>query len=142
MSPNTVFDKASSLIRNNPEVKRRFGESVKTYGRDHGGHREGRRNFIEHTEYTDPDDGTKRTRVRFNLEGQYGSAFVFAEVSKDMPSGEFVYILVQDKRNGSVVNVVDNRSALLAKRMAGGSAEGQNVFSNLLSGGSGGGDKK
>ena len=141
MSPNTVFDKASSIIRQNTEVKKRFGDSFKTYGRDHGGHREGRRNFIEHTEYTNPDDNTKRTRVRFNLDGPYGQAFVFAEVSKDMPSGEFVYILVQDKRNGAVITVVDNRSALLAKKLAGGSAEGQNVFSTLLGGG-GGGDKK
>ena len=139
MSPNTVFDKASSIIRQNTEVKKRFGESFKTYGRDHGGHREGRRNFIEHTEYTNPEDNTKRTRVRFNLDGPYGQAFVFAEVSKDMPSGEFVYILVQDKRNGAVITVVDNRSALLAKKLAGGSAEGQNVFSTLLGGG---GDKK
>lgn len=136
MSPNTVFDGASARIQNHPEVKRRFGDVVKTYGRDHGGHREGRRNFIEHTDYTDPDDGTKRVRVRFNLEGPYGTAFVFAEVSKDMPSGEFVYILVQDKRNGQVVNVVDNRSALLAKRMAGGDQAGQDVFSTLLGGGS------
>eukprot|EP00970_Alexandrium_tamarense_P004322 scaffold721_cov202-Alexandrium_tamarense.AAC.29 len=135
MSPNNVFDKATSIIRENAEVKRRFGEAFKTYGRDHGGHREGRRNFIEHTEYVSPDDGTKRTRVRFNLEGQYGNAFVFAEVSKDMPSGEFVYLLVQDKRNGQVITVVDNRSALLAKRMAGGSQEGADVFANLLGGG-------
>ncbi|KAL7537173.1 hypothetical protein ACHAWF_007928 [Thalassiosira exigua] len=137
LSPNAVFDKASAKIRAHPEVRRRFGESVKTYGRDHGGHREGRRNFVEHTEYTDPDDGSKRTRVRFNLEGQYGTAFVFAEVSSDMPSGEFVYVMVQDKRNGQVVTVEDNRSALLAKRLAGGNAEGQSVFSNLLGGGGG-----
>ena len=135
MSPNTIFDKASTKIHNNDEVNRRFGHNFKTYGRDHGGHREGRRNFIEHTEYTDPDDNSKRVRVRFNLEGQYGNAFVFAEVSKEMKSGEFVYILVQDKRNGAVITVEDNRSALLAKRLAGGSSEGQDVFANLLGGG-------
>mmetsp|Transcript_13136 Transcript_13136/g.22506 ORF Transcript_13136/g.22506 Transcript_13136/m.22506 type:complete len:280 (-) Transcript_13136:1711-2550(-) len=140
MSPNAVFDRASSEIRSHPEVQRRFGDSIKTYGRDHGGHREGRRNFIEHTEYTSPDDGTKRTRVRFNLEGPYGAAFVFAEVSKDMPSGEFVYILVQDKRNGAVITVQDNRSAILAKKLAGGSQEGQDIFKSLL--GTTGGDKK
>jgi len=135
MSPNTIFDKASTKIHNHPDVKRRFGDNFKTYGRDHGGHREGRRNFIEHTEYTNEDDGSKRVRVRFNLEGQYGNAFVFAEVSKEMKSGEFVYILVQDKRNGAVITVEDNRSALLAKRLAGGSSEGQDVFANLLGGG-------
>lgn len=62
MSPNVVFDKATAVIRDDAEVKRRFGEPLKVYGRDHGGHREGRRNFIEHTEYTDKDDGSKRTR--------------------------------------------------------------------------------
>lgn len=62
MSPNAVFDRATQLVRENGEVARRFGEPLKAYGRDHGGHREGRRNFIEHTEYTDKDDGSKRTR--------------------------------------------------------------------------------
>jgi import inner membrane translocase subunit TIM21 len=40
MSPNTVFNGATKL------VSRRYGESLKLYGKDHGGHREGRRNFI------------------------------------------------------------------------------------------------
>jgi len=62
MSPNAVFDRATQLVRENGEVSRRFGEPLKAYGRDHGGHREGRRNFIEHTEYTDKEDGSKRTR--------------------------------------------------------------------------------
>jgi import inner membrane translocase subunit TIM21 len=85
MSHNTVFDKATAVVRQNEEVKRRFGDSFIPYGRDHGGHREGR-NFIKHTEYTNPDDRSQRTRFRFNLEGAYGSAFVFAEVSKDISS--------------------------------------------------------
>eukprot|EP00549_Striatella_unipunctata_P012659 CAMPEP_0118700176 /NCGR_PEP_ID=MMETSP0800-20121206/16404_1 /TAXON_ID=210618 ORGANISM="Striatella unipunctata, Strain CCMP2910" /NCGR_SAMPLE_ID=MMETSP0800 /ASSEMBLY_ACC=CAM_ASM_000638 /LENGTH=212 /DNA_ID=CAMNT_0006600665 /DNA_START=159 /DNA_END=797 /DNA_ORIENTATION=+ len=135
MSPNSVFDKAVKKVRESDEVKRRFGDRLKAYGRDHGGHREGRRNFVEHTEYTDKDDGSKRTRVRFNLEGNHGMAFVFAEVSSKMPSGEFVYVLVQDKRNGQVITLIDNRSALLAQRLAGGSKEGMAAFSNLLSGG-------
>jgi hypothetical protein len=44
-----------------------------------------------HTEYNDEQDGTKRCRVRFNLEGPNGTAFVFAEQSSDMPAGELVY---------------------------------------------------
>ena len=141
MSPNTIFGRASDAIKNHPEVQRRFGDNVKTYGRDHGGHREGRRNFIEHTEYTDQDDGSKRMRVRFNLEGKFANAFVFCEVSNDMPDnadlshGDFVYLMVQDKRNGRVITIVDNRSRIMAKRMAGGSAAGQQAFGNLLGGG-------
>ena len=44
-------------------------------------------------------------------------------------------MLVQDKRNGRVFTVVDNRSALMAKKMAGGYQEGQTVLANLLGGG-------
>ena len=44
-------------------------------------------------------------------------------------------VLVQDKRNGRVFTIVDNRSALMAKKMAGGNQEGQTVLANLLSGG-------
>jgi hypothetical protein len=49
MSPNRVFDRSFDIVRKDPEVLRRYGDNVKAYGRDHGGHREGRRNFIEHT---------------------------------------------------------------------------------------------
>lgn len=136
MSPNSVFNKASVAIRNHPEVTRQYGEKIKFYGKDHGGHREGRRNFIEHTEYTDQEDGTNRTRVRFNMEGQFSNAFCFAEVSSDMPAGEFVYVLLQDKRTGRVITVVDNRAALTAKRLAGGNQESANAMQQLLGGGS------
>ena len=47
MSPNTVFDSAFHTLRDHPQVSKRFGTPLKAYGRDHGGHREGRRNFIE-----------------------------------------------------------------------------------------------
>lgn len=136
MSPNAVFNKALEKVREHPDVKRRFGDVIKGYGRDHNGKREGRRNFIEHTEYKNEEDNSNRTRVRFNLEGPRGKAFVFAEVSSAMKSGEFVYILVQDKSTGRVFNVVDNRSAMTAARLAGGSKEGSDAFSALLGGGS------
>jgi import inner membrane translocase subunit TIM21 len=91
MSANVVFNNALSKVRENSEVVSRIGTPIKGYGRDHGGKRVGRRNFIEHTEYKSEEDGSGRTRVRFNLEGPHGQAFVFAEVSKQMASGEFVY---------------------------------------------------
>ena len=138
MSPNSVFNGAIKEIRSNSQVQRLYGESLKFYGRDHGGHREGRRNFIEHTQYTSPDDGSKRTRVRFNLEGKFAEAFCFAEVSSEMSSGEFVYVLVQDKHTGRVITVVDNRAALTARRLAGGNQESANAMQQLLGGGKGG----
>lgn len=134
MSPNSVFNGAGAVIKENSQVKLKYGENLKFYGKDHGGHREGRRNFIEHTQYTDPDDGSKRTRVRFNMEGQFDSAICFAEVSSEMSSGEYVYVLVQDKRSGRVITVIDNRAALTAKRLAGGSQETANAMQQLLGG--------
>jgi len=91
MSPNIVFDRAFSLVKDNNEVISTFGAPLKAYGKDRGGHREGRRNIVEHTHYTEDGEGSKRTRVRFNIQGQYGSAFVFAEVSNKMSPGDFVY---------------------------------------------------
>jgi import inner membrane translocase subunit TIM21 len=135
MSPNSVFSNSLEVVREHADVKRIFGEPLKGYGRDHGGHREGRRNFIEHTEYTSDNDGSKRTRVRYNLEGQHGHASVFAEVSNQMSSGEFVYILVQDKHSGRVITVVDNRAALTAQKLAGGNKDAQSIMSQLLQGG-------
>lgn len=134
MSPNRVFDRSFELIRQDPEIKRQYGDAIKAYGRDHGGHREGRRNFIEHTEYVDKEDGSKRTRVRYNLEGKFGNAFVFAEVSNGMTSGEFVYILVQNKQGGRVHTVQDNRAALTAAKLSGGNVEAASAMSQLLSG--------
>jgi len=40
--------------------------------------------------------------------------------------------MVQDRRNGQVVNLIDNRSALMAKMMAGDDAKGQDAFANLM----------
>lgn len=40
---------------------------------------------------TKEEDGSKQTRVRFNLEGPRDNAFCFAEVSNKTTSGEFVY---------------------------------------------------
>jgi mitochondrial import inner membrane translocase subunit TIM21 len=94
---------------------------------------------VEHTSYTSTEDNTTRTRIRYNMEGQYGNAFVFAEVSSGMPSGEFVYLLVQDKANGAVHTVVDNRAALTAARLSSDNPEAQLAISQLLTGGGGGG---
>jgi import inner membrane translocase subunit TIM21 len=55
-----------------------------------------------------------------------------------MASGEFVYVLVQDKSNGRVITVVDNRAALTAARLSAGSKEAQSAMAQLLAGGSGG----
>lgn len=64
------------------QIRNRFGEGLKGFGRDGGGRKEGRRNFIDNKEYI-AEDGTKRLRIRFNIEGPHGNAAVFAEVRPD-----------------------------------------------------------
>jgi len=133
MSPNAVFDGATAKIRTNEEVKWRFGENFKTYGRDHGGHREGHRNFVSRYQRIKEDEGTVQPRgaVRDGVRLRGG-------VRLDAVGG-FVYVMVQDKRNGGVVSVVENRSMLLARKLAGGSDAGRDVFARLLGTGGGGG---
>lgn len=46
-----------------------------------------------------------------------------------------VPVLVQDKSNGRVHTVIDNRAALTAARLAGGNKESMAAMSQLLSGG-------
>jgi import inner membrane translocase subunit TIM21 len=70
-STTLLISRAFEIVRGHYEIVRIYGEPIKGYGRDHGGHREGRRNFIENTAYDEPSDGSKRTRVRFNIKGAY-----------------------------------------------------------------------
>ncbi len=67
MGPNSIFNRAFEAVQMDPNIANHFGTPLKAYGRD-GGHREGRRNFIEHESFTSPVDKSKRRRVRFNLQ--------------------------------------------------------------------------
>lgn len=59
---------------------RMAGDSMKAFGRDVGRTTEGRRNHIDSYTYK-ADDGSSRTRVRFNIKGDKGKVVVWAEVS-------------------------------------------------------------
>lgn len=136
MSPNTAFDAAFAQLQKNHHVVGMCGEPMSAYGVDHGGHREGRRNFIQHRETKQPD-GSKRLTFKFNLKGPFTSAVVFAECSDkmDMRKGEWVYLIVQCKRTGRVITVVDNRTAL-SVASTGKSQEERDAMAKLLGGGS------
>ena len=118
MSPNSVFNQAFEVVRNNSEVTARLGTPIKGYGRDYGSSREGRRNFIDHDEYVD-DDGVWRTRVKFNLEGPNGKAIVFAEQSANSNPGEFSYVILDHVMRGrrDTVALIDNRKNLTREEL-------------------------
>lgn len=129
MNPNSLFNEAVDEITNNDQIRSRLGMPIRGYGRDHGGHREGRRNFIENVSLEDPVDGTPRLRIKFNVKGSFEHAFGFAEVRKGMPKGEWVYLMVQLSRGGEVIVVQDNRQMLRAD-----SKEEQEAIRTLLHG--------
>lgn len=138
MSANHLFNEAFDAVKANHEVNNRYGEPLKGYGRDGGGRREGRRNFVEHKNYV-AEDGTKRLRIRFNIEGPFGNAFVFAEVTSDMPKGQWMYLLVQDLQTGRVLTIEDNRAMHDALGKAKSPGEREAIQALIQSGGGGGG---
>jgi hypothetical protein len=111
LGPNSVFNAAFDLVRNHPELTSRLGSGIKGYGRDLGGRREGRRNFIDHIKYKD-DEGFDHTRIRFNVEGPRGKGIVYADQSAAASKGEFYYLILEvpQKRGPSFKYAVqDNR---------------------------------
>ena len=113
VSPTKLYDEAFARLQHDETVKSQItGEDMRCYGR---GGSESRRNQVDSFSYTEENDRpvSKRTRIRFNIEGKKGKALVYAEVSDNLPEGEkFVYLIVQDRRTGRVLTVVDNRDRI------------------------------
>ncbi|ETW00984.1 hypothetical protein H310_06627 [Aphanomyces invadans] len=114
MSPNSLFSEASDVCLQNDLVVQRLGQPIRCYGKDYGSHKEGRRNFIEHVELKDKDGNKTRLRIKFNMKGPNGKAEVWAEVNKDMPAGEFVYLIVRTF-TGELIKIQDQRQILQAE---------------------------
>eukprot|EP00752_Nemacystus_decipiens_P008901 g7946.t1 len=131
MAPQSIMSHAHDAFQADPDTANHFGTPLKVYGRDNNRHREGRRNFVEHVDHEDPIDKSKRTRVRFNVEGPHGHGMAYAEVSNKMESGEWVYLCVQDLQTGHVITLHDNRALLMAQAQAG-SDEEKNALMKML----------
>ena len=113
-SPNSLFSEVFDILRVHDEVRGTTGEPMTAFGRDFGRNTEGRRNHVDSRKYK-ADDGSNRTRVRFNVKGPRGQFQVWAEVSDKMTNTEFVYLIVQDVRTGRVITIHDNRARLEAQ---------------------------
>ena len=96
------------------QVVSRLGLPIHGYGHDHGGHREGRRNRIEHVNLT-TKDGTPRLRIKYNIKGPSGHAYVFAEANQNMKKDEYAYLIVQVTKTGELLKIFDNRQLLAAE---------------------------
>jgi hypothetical protein len=79
MNPNSLFSEAFEKLRYNEDVIKMAGASMKAFGRDVGRNTEGRRNHIDSYQYK-AEDGSNRTRIRFNIKGDKAKVLVWAEV--------------------------------------------------------------
>lgn len=112
LSPNGAFNAVFEKVRNHPELVKYLGSNIKGYGRDLGGSREGRRNFIDHDEFAD-DDGVPHIRIKFNVEGQSGvKGVVYAELAKNAPEGHFEYVIFERPNGQGVISLIENRREL------------------------------
>jgi len=142
MKPQTLYNEAYDILKNNDDIKRICGEPLRAFGRDTGN--ESRRTQIDSREYNEAD-GSKRVRVRFNIKGPNGHVKVWAEASDRMPSSEWVYLITQNMRTGHVLTVYDNRARLEMEMLTNsndGSSTGSTIMDSLntlLKGNSGGG---
>lgn len=132
MSPNSLFNEAFDRVQSHPDVTARIGSPVKGYGKDHGGRRAGRRNFVENQTYTDKEGiqrmrcaararapraprrslGRRACRIRFNVEGPRGKGIVYTEIAESMGKGDFYYLVFQDKKTGEAIGIIDNRPVI------------------------------
>jgi hypothetical protein len=103
---------------------------MRAFGRDTGRNTEGRRNHLDSYEYV-ADDGSQRTRVKFNVKGSKGQMLVWMEVSNKMADDQFVYLICQNAKTGRVLTVVDNREELAAGMLE--EKKDGNFFTNLFS---------
>lgn len=114
MNPNSLYSEAADEVMACPELTTLLGSPLKSYGRDHHGRKEGRRNFIEHVEIPDRQTQEPTLRIRFNVEGPYGVAECYASVVKGMSSGEWLYLIVKIRNTGKVMTLHDVRNTRYA----------------------------
>lgn len=79
LGAQSLFSEAFDRIRNHEEVMVMAGHDMKAFGRDVG-RNEGRRNHVDSYSYK-AEDGSNRTRIRFNVKGDKGKVIVWVEVS-------------------------------------------------------------
>ncbi len=105
-SPNSMYSRGVDVARSNAEVLRITGDDAKAYGRSVG------RRHIDSRAYVH-EDGSNRTRIRFNIQGKKGRVMVWAEMSDRMGDvDEFAYLIAQCQRTGKVITIHDNRNQL------------------------------
>jgi hypothetical protein len=108
LSANTIFSHAFDACKEHPDVTMRLGRPLKAFGHDHGGRREGRRNFVDKDEFKD-QKGNDVVRIKFAVEGPRGKGIIYAARSSNLHRNDFLYLIFHCESEGRSYALIDNR---------------------------------
>lgn len=108
LSANSIYSQAIDACKEHPDVTMRLGKPLKAHGHDHGGRREGRRNFVDKDTFVDAR-GNDVVRIKFDLTGPRGKGTIYAARSSNLSSGQFLYLIFHCVNENRSYALVDNR---------------------------------
>ncbi|CAP20646.1 Protein CBG23912 [Caenorhabditis briggsae] len=104
-SPQTIFNKALALVREDGRCQDIFGASIAGFGEETS---RGRRRHVAHHKYE--KDGMQRIRVLFHVKGDRDEGIAQAEMEQRDGDWEWRFLYVENKRRPKTTHVlIDNR---------------------------------
>uniref|UniRef100_A0A0K0FVF3 Mitochondrial import inner membrane translocase subunit Tim21 n=1 Tax=Strongyloides venezuelensis TaxID=75913 RepID=A0A0K0FVF3_STRVS len=105
-SPSVIFSKSLSVVREDPNVKSVFGDSVAGYGEEN---RRGRRRNYIHSNYE--KDGEQRVLVQYNIKGNDVKGRVTVVMGNKDGSWDYRILTVETTtRPYRTFTIIDNRN--------------------------------
>ncbi|GMR46826.1 hypothetical protein PMAYCL1PPCAC_17021 [Pristionchus mayeri] len=102
-SPNKIYSRALSMIRDDPRSQDLFGESIAGFG-------EGKRRRNNIASHTYEKDGEKRVRVLFHIKGDRAEGNAQCEVVNRDGNWETRFLYVETRTSPKITHVIiDNR---------------------------------
>ncbi|CAB3406219.1 unnamed protein product [Caenorhabditis bovis] len=104
-SPQTIFNKALEIVRNDGRCMDMFGATIAGFGEETS---RGRRRHVAHHKYE--KDGRERIRVLFHVKGERDEGIAQAEMEKRDGDWQWRFLYVENKRRPKTTHVlIDNR---------------------------------
>ncbi|EFO97453.1 hypothetical protein CRE_05230 [Caenorhabditis remanei] len=104
-SPQTIFNKALALVREDGRCQDIFGASIAGFGEETS---RGRRRHVAHHKYE--KDGMQRIRVLFHVKGDRDEGIAQAEMEQRDGDWQWRFLYVENKHRPKTTHVlIDNR---------------------------------
>ncbi|CAL2041975.1 unnamed protein product [Caenorhabditis brenneri] len=104
-SPQTIFNKALAIVRDDGRCQDIFGATIAGFGEETS---RGRRRHVAHHKYE--KDGMQRIRVLFHVKGDRDEGIAQAEMEQRDGDWQWRFLYVENKRRPKTTHVlIDNR---------------------------------